>query len=86
VLDAKTGEILALANLPAYNRIPCQAQPHSTRNRAVTDTFEQARRSSPYRCGVLEAGKFKADSPVQTAPGTLTIGLRQSMTPIPMAC
>ncbi|MGE5026863.1 MAG: peptidoglycan D,D-transpeptidase FtsI family protein, partial [Betaproteobacteria bacterium] len=41
VLDAKTGEILALSNLPAYNpNNRTKLNRNSTRNRAVTDTFE----------------------------------------------
>jgi cell division protein FtsI (penicillin-binding protein 3) len=76
VLDAKTGEILALANLPAYNpNNRAKLNRNSTRNRAVTDTFEPGSTFKPFTAAaVLEAGKFKADSPVQTAPGTFTIG------------
>lgn len=41
VIRPKTGEILALANLPTFdpNR-PGDAQPHERRNRAITDVFE----------------------------------------------
>jgi len=76
VLDAKTGEILALANLPAYNpNNRAKLNRNSTRNRAVTDTFEPGSTFKPFTAAaVLEAGKFKPDSPVQTAPGTFTIG------------
>ncbi len=77
VLDAKTGEILALANLPAYNpNNRAKLNRNSTRNRAVTDTFEPGSTFKPFTAAaVLEAGKFKPDSPVQTAPGTFTIGV-----------
>ncbi len=76
VLDAKTGEILALANLPAYNpNNRAKLNRNSTRNRAVTDIFEPGSTFKPFTAAaVLEAGKFKPDSPVQTAPGTFTIG------------
>ena len=76
VLDAKTGEILALANLPAYNpNNRAKLNRNSTRNRAVTDTFEPGSTFKPFTAAAaLEAGKFKPDSPVQTAPGTFTIG------------
>ena len=76
VLDAKTGEILALANLPAYNpNNRAKLNRNSTRNRAVTDIFEPGSTFKPFTAAaVLEAGKFRPDSPVQTAPGTLTIG------------
>ncbi|BAN36298.1 peptidoglycan glycosyltransferase [Sulfuricella denitrificans skB26] len=76
VLDAKTGEILALANLPAYNpNNRAKLNRNSTRNRAVTDTFEPGSTFKPFTAAaVLETGKFKPDTPVQTAPGTFTIG------------
>ena len=76
VLDAKTGEILALANLPAYNpNNRAKLNRNSTRNRAVTDTFEPGSTFKPFTAAaVLEAGKFNPDSPIQTAPGTFTIG------------
>lgn len=77
VLDAKTGEILALANLPSYNpNNRTKLNRNSTRNRAVTDIFEPGSTFKPFTAAaVLEAGKFKPESIIQTAPGTLTIGV-----------
>ena len=41
VLDAQTGEVLAMANLPSYNpNNRGKLDPRRTRNRAVTDLFE----------------------------------------------
>jgi cell division protein FtsI (penicillin-binding protein 3) len=76
VLDAKTGEILALANLPAFNpNNRAKLNRNSTRNRAVTDTFEPGSTMKPFTvAAVLEAGKFKPDSQIQTDPGTYSIG------------
>ncbi|MDD5241299.1 MAG: penicillin-binding protein 2 [Sulfuricella sp.] len=76
VLDAKTGEILALANLPAYNpNNRLKLNRNSTRNRAVTDTFEPGSTMKPFTAAaVLESGKFTPTSVIQTAPGFLTIG------------
>ncbi|MDD5330697.1 MAG: penicillin-binding protein 2 [Sulfuricella sp.] len=76
VLDAKTGEILALANLPAYNpNNRAKLNRNSTRNRAVTDVFEPGSIMKPFTAAAaLEAGKFKPDTPIQTGPGTYTIG------------
>ncbi|MCL4472224.1 MAG: peptidoglycan D,D-transpeptidase FtsI family protein [Sulfuricella sp.] len=76
VLDAKTGEILALANLPAYNpNNRARLNRNSTRNRAVTDTFEPGSTFKPFTAAaVLEAGNFTPESTIQTAPGTFTIG------------
>jgi len=76
VLDARSGEILALANLPSYNpnnRVKLNRE--RMRNRAITDTFEPGSTLKPFTAAaVLEAGTFKADSLIQTAPGHLSIG------------
>ena len=41
VLDARTGEVLAMANLPSYNpNNRGKLDPRRMRNRAVTDLFE----------------------------------------------
>jgi cell division protein FtsI (penicillin-binding protein 3) len=76
VLDAKTGEILALANLPTYN--PNNRSGVSLaqlRNRALIDSFEPGSTLKPFTVALaLDQGKFRPDTPVQTAPGRLTIG------------
>ncbi|CAG0930816.1 MAG: Peptidoglycan D,D-transpeptidase FtsI [Rhodocyclaceae bacterium] len=76
VLDAKTGEVLALANLPAYNpnnRVRLSGA--QLRNRALTDVFEPGSTMKPFTAALaLEKGRFRFDSQIQTAPGRLTIG------------
>jgi cell division protein FtsI (penicillin-binding protein 3) len=76
VLDAKTGEVLALSNLPAYNpnnRIKLTGA--QLRNRALTDVFEPGSTMKPFTVALaLEKGRFRFDSTIQTAPGRLTIG------------
>ena len=76
VLDAKTGEVLALANLPAYNpnnRVKLTGA--QLRNRALTDVFEPGSTMKPFTVALaLEKGRFRFDSQIQTAPGRLTIG------------
>ncbi len=76
VLDAKTGEILALVNSPTYNpnnRVKLAGA--QLRNRALTDTFEPGSTLKPFTAALaLEAGKYRADTLIQTAPGRLTIG------------
>ena len=76
-LDARTGEILALANLPAFNpnnRVKLNRS--TTRNRAVTDIFEPGSTMKPITiAAALEAGIVKPETPIQTAPGHLTIGV-----------
>ncbi len=76
VLDARTGEVLALANLPTYNpnnRIRLTGA--QLRNRALTDVFEPGSTMKPFTVALaLEKGRFRFDSQIQTAPGRLTIG------------
>ena len=78
VLNAQTGEVLAMANLPTYNpNNRGKLDPRRTRNRAVTDLFEPGSTLKPFTAAVaLEAGKVRPDTIIQTAPGTLTIGKR----------
>ncbi|MDO8932035.1 MAG: penicillin-binding protein 2 [Rhodocyclaceae bacterium] len=76
VLDAKSGEILALTNWPTYNpnnRVKLVGA--QLRNRAFTDTFEPGSTMKPFTAALaLEKGSYRFDTPVQTAPGKLTIG------------
>ncbi|MBI2308761.1 MAG: penicillin-binding protein 2 [Rhodocyclales bacterium] len=76
VIDAKSGEILALANWPTYN--PNNREHLSggqLRNRAVTDTFEPGSTLKPFTAALaLESNKFRFDSIINCAPGRLTIG------------
>jgi len=76
VVDAHTGEILALANLPTYNpNNRAQRSGGSLRNRAVVDIFEPGSTLKPLTiAAALEAGKVTPRTVIQTAPGTLTIG------------
>ncbi len=76
VLDAKTGEVLALANAPTYNpnnRVKLIGG--QLRNRALTDTFEPGSTMKPFTAALaLDKGKYRFDTLIQTAPGRLTIG------------
>ncbi|RIX41001.1 MAG: penicillin-binding protein 2 [Rhodocyclales bacterium GT-UBC] len=76
VIDARSGEILALANWPTYN--PNNRQNLSgaqLRNRALTDTFEPGSVMKPFTAALaLERGKVRFDTVINTAPGRLTIG------------
>ncbi len=76
VLDAKTGEILALSNLPTYNpNNRTNLAGAQLRNRVFTDTFEPGSTMKPFTAALaLEKGKVRFDTPIQTAPGKLTIG------------
>ncbi len=76
MLDAKSGEILALANFPTYNpNAARRSAPERMRNRALTDTFEPGSTMKPFTIATaLEAGKVRVDTVIQTAPGLLKIG------------
>jgi len=76
VLDAQTGEILALANLPSFNpNNRGKLEPKRTRNRVVTDLFEPGSTLKPFTAAVaLDTRMFRPETVIQTAPGSLTIG------------
>jgi cell division protein FtsI (penicillin-binding protein 3) len=76
VLDSRNGEILALVNLPTYNpNNRTKLAGAQLRNRALTDTFEPGSTLKPFTAALaLDKGKVRFDTPIQTAPGKLTIG------------
>ena len=75
MLDAITGEVLAMANYPSY--VPDKRQNmtgNQLRNRALTDTFEPGSVMKAFTVGMaLESGRVKPLTPIQTAPGRLQI-------------
>ena len=75
MLDAKTGEVLALVNQPDYNpNNRANWNPKQARNRSVTDTFEPGSTFKPFAISAaLEAGIVKPETVILTGPG-LTIG------------
>ena len=70
VLDAKTGEILALVNSPAYDpNQPGQAGSEQRRNRAVTDMLEPGSAMKPFTIAkALDAGKVNENMVFNTQP------------------
>ena len=75
VLDAITGEVLALANYPSY--VPDKRRNMSgeqLRNRALTDTFEPGSVMKPFTVGLsLETGRVKPQTLIDTGTGKYTI-------------
>ncbi|GJH17496.1 penicillin-binding protein 2 [Caballeronia novacaledonica] len=75
VLDAHTGEILAMANWPSYD--PNQQDARSgmeVRNRAVTDVFEPGSVMKPLTIALaLQRGRIAPDSIVRTDGGKLRL-------------
>ncbi len=75
VLDAQSGELLALANYPSYSpdkRVNLSGE--QLRNRALTDTFEPGSTMKPFAVALaMEKGIAKPETPIQTAPGRINI-------------
>ena len=76
VLDVKTGEVLALVNLPTYNpNDRARLTGAQLRNRVMTDTFEPGSTMKPFTIALaLENKLVTPNTPIQTAPGRITIG------------
>ena len=76
VIEAGTGEVLAMVNQPAYN--PNDRRDRESRrfrNRAVTDVFEPGSAIKPFTiASALESGQFYPGSKLDTHPGMLKIG------------
>jgi len=76
IVDAHTGEILALANVPTYNpNSRNKVARDAMRNRALTDTFEPGSTMKPFTIATaLEAGVVHPDTIIHTEAGSMTIG------------
>lgn len=76
VSDIKTGEILAMVNVPSFNPNNRRGVNHENfRNRAATDTFEPGSTIKAFTiASALETGLFKPDSVVDTSPGWMRVG------------
>lgn len=71
VMDAKTGEVLAMADQPSFNpnnRGDYQADAY--RNRAVTDQFEPGSSMKPFTIvAALLSGRYTPNTVINTTPG-----------------
>ena len=75
VLDAKTGEVLAMVNLPTYNPNNPINIKGKTRNRAITDMFEPGSTMKPVAASAaMQFGDYTPTTKIQTAPGHMSIG------------
>ncbi|MGV2291642.1 penicillin-binding protein 2 [Trinickia sp. YCB016] len=76
VLDAKNGEILALANYPTFDpNDRTRLTGKQLRNRALTDTFEPGSTIKPIVVALsMDQGKVNANSLIDTSPGSYKIG------------
>ncbi len=75
-LDARTGEVLALVNVPTYNPNNKSTMTRDrSRNRVVTDTFEPGSTMKPFLvAAALEAGVIEPETRIDTNPGWLMVG------------
>jgi cell division protein FtsI (penicillin-binding protein 3) len=78
VLDAKSGEVLALANWPSYDpNDRSRRGADAMRNRVITDTFEPGSTLKPFSiAAALENGAVTPQQTFQTAPGFIKIADR----------
>lgn len=75
VIDAETGEILAIANVPSYNpNSRGRYVRDSYRNRALTDTFEPGSVIKPFSiASALETGLFTPNTIIDTNPSRIVV-------------
>lgn len=76
VLDAKNGEILALANYPTFDpNDRARLTGEQLRNRALTDTFEPGSTIKPLVAALaIDLGLVRPDTRIDTSPGTFKLG------------
>ncbi len=76
ILDARTANVLAMVNQPAFN--PNNRQKLSSdryRNRAVADMFEPGSTMKPFTiAAALQSGSYTPGTPINTAPGYFRVG------------
>ncbi len=76
VVDARTGELLALANWPSYDPAKTRGRKGDVlRNAALGSLFEPGSTMKPFTVALaLEHGKVRRGTVIQTAPGRIRIG------------
>ena len=76
MLDARTGEVLAMANAPSYNPNMRTGNPAARRNRVVQDTFEPGSTMKPVIAALaIDAGLVDPDTVLETSK-PLVVGRR----------
>ena len=74
VLDVKSGEVLAMANVPSFNPNMRKGHDASYRNRAMTDVYEPGSTIKPFNLSLaLASGKYTPQSIIDTRPGWMNI-------------
>ncbi|MEW6354515.1 MAG: penicillin-binding transpeptidase domain-containing protein [Pseudomonadota bacterium] len=78
ILDVRSGEVLAMVNLPAYNPNKLlDARGARHRNRAATDLFEPGSTIKPFTvAAALESGRYRPDTPIDAVGGLFKVGYK----------
>lgn len=84
LLDAKTGEVLAMANQPSFNpNDRSRLKASALRNRAMTDQFEPGSTMKPLTImAALESGRYLPTSTIDTNPGYFKVGRKTLLDPV----
>ena len=79
VLDARSGEVLALANYPGFNpNNRDNTSSRAMRNRAIADLFEPGSTMKPFTVATaIETGKVRPFTVINTENGVMTINNRK---------
>lgn len=84
MMDASSGEILAMVNQPSYNPNNREnVKAYQLRNRAITDVFEPGSTMKPFTImAALETGKYTPDFKIDTNPGHIFVGGKMIPDPV----
>jgi len=74
LLDARSGEVLAIVNQPSYNPNRRTSAAAHLRNRALTDVFEPGSAIKPFTiAAALDRGRYHRGSSIDTSPGYMMV-------------
>lgn len=84
LLDAHTGEVLALANQPSFNpNSRGDLDPRAIRNRAIIDAVEPGSTVKPFTMvAALETGRYTPATVIDTSPGYLRVNGKTLLDPV----
>ena len=84
VLDAHTGEVLALVNQPSFNpNDRSELDGEAVRNRAVVDQLEPGSTIKPFSImAAMEAGVADTETVIDTSPGYVHVGGKTFLDPV----
>lgn len=84
LLDAQSGDVLAMVNQPSYNPNDRSiVKAHQLRNRALTDIFEPGSTMKPFTImTALESGKFHPGQEIDTSPGHVRVKGKTFLDPV----